>query len=105
MIGENAVCTSIVVACELRFGAERKGSPRLAERVDAVLDTLEVLPLEPPLDRQYGAVRAGLERRGKLLGALDLLIAIQALELGYTVVTANSREFRQVPGLRVDNWL
>lgn len=104
-VGEDAVCTSIVVACELRFGAQRKGSGRLIAQVDAVLGALVVLPIEAPFDRRYGEVRAALEQRGRVIGAMDLLIAVQALELGLTVVTANLREFRQVSGLLAENWL
>lgn len=103
-VGEEQVCTSIFVACELRYGAARKGSAALSARVESVLGALEVLPVDVPFDRRYGAVRAALESRGKVIGALDLMIAVHALELGHAVVTANLREFRQVPGLRVENW-
>ncbi|HET6564764.1 MAG TPA: PIN domain-containing protein, partial [Xanthomonadales bacterium] len=46
--GESSVCTSIVVAAELRYGAEKKGSPKLTERVELILSALDVLPLESP---------------------------------------------------------
>lgn len=104
-IGESEVCTSVVVAAELRFGAEKKGSTRLANQVAAVLATLEVLPLEDPADAKYAMIRAHLERAGLPLGANDLLIAAQALALGCTLVTDNDKEFRRVPGLSVENWL
>ena len=50
-VGEQAVCTSIVVACELRYGAAKKGSVRLTSQLEAVLDVLPILPLEPGADR------------------------------------------------------
>jgi tRNA(fMet)-specific endonuclease VapC len=103
--GEEAVCTSIVVAGELRFGAAKRSSPRLTAQLEAVLSALEVLPLEEPADRRYGELRSHLERQGAPIGPNDMLIAAHALALGLTVVTDNTREFSRVPGLRVENWL
>jgi tRNA(fMet)-specific endonuclease VapC len=104
-VGESAICTSIVVAAELRFGAEKSGSTKLSDRVDAILSALEVLPLEAPADRHYAALRWALGRRGEPIGPNDMLIAAHALSQGLTVVTANVGEFSRVPGLSVENWL
>ncbi len=103
--GEETVCTSIVVAAELRFGAAKSGSKKLADRVDLILSALEILPLEAPADRDYGDLRHHLERQGTLIGPNDLLIAAHALSENLTVVTANTGEFSRVPGLKVENWL
>ena len=103
--GEGTVCTSIVVAAELRFGAVQSGSPKLADRVELILSALEVLPLEAPADRHYGEIRQDLARRGTPIGPNDLLIAAHARALDLTVVTANMREFSRVQGLRLENWL
>ena len=102
--GEETVCSSVLVAAELRYGAHKSGSVRLAERVDLILSTLEVLPLEVPADRHYGDIRQRLARLGTPIGPNDLLIAAQARSLDLTVVTANERAFARVPGLRVENW-
>jgi len=104
-IGEAKVCTSIIVAAELRYGAAKKQSPRLTAQLQAVLGALEVLPLEAPIDTAYGALRARLEKAGTPIGANDLLIAAQALALGYTLVTDNEKEFAQVKDLPRENWL
>jgi len=104
-LGEDRVCTSIVVAAELRYGAEKKGSLRLTAQLEAVLGALEVLPLETPADKTYGMVRTRLEKAGRPIGGNDLLIASQALALGYTLVSDNEREFARVDGLRHENWL
>lgn len=104
-VGEDAVCTSIVVACELRFGAAKKGSVRLSSQVEAVLGALDVEPLDVPADEQYGVVRLALERAGNSIGPNDMLIAAHALALGAVMVTANMEEFARVPGLVVENWL
>jgi tRNA(fMet)-specific endonuclease VapC len=104
-VGETKVFTSIIVAAELRHAAEKKQSPRLSAQLEAVLGALEILPLEKPVDVSYGSIRAQLERAGKPIGANDLLIAAQALALGYTVVTDNEREFSRVKELHIENWL
>ena len=103
--GEDTACTSIVVAAELRYGAEKAGSMRLAERVNLILSVLEVLPLETPSDFHYREIRYHLTQHGTPIGPNDLLIAAHARALDLTVVTDNVREFSRVPDLRVENWL
>lgn len=104
-VGESRVCTSIVVAAELRFGAAKKGSERLTTQLEAVLGALEVVLLEAPCDVAYGRIRAHLERQGQPIGGNDLLIAAQTVTLGCTLVTDNERDFARVPELRCENWL
>ena len=101
----DAVCTSIVVACELRFGAKRKGSEALTNRVEQLLASLAVLPLDDPADRHYADIRATLETEGTPIGNHDLFIAAHARSRGMTLVTHNMREFERVPGLQVEDWL
>ena len=103
-VGEDRVCTSIVVACELRYGAAKKGSPRLTAQLEAILETLPVLPLEPDADRHYGEIRAALEQAGRPVGANDLLIAAHARSAGLTLVTRNTAEFSRIAGLRLTEW-
>ena len=104
-LGEEQVCTSIIVAAELRFGAAKKGSARLTAQLEGVLDLLEVLPWRAPDDSTYGQLRSLLERSGRPMGAHDLLIAAQAVTLGYTIVTDNEKEFARIPKLARENWL
>lgn len=104
-VGEACICTSIVVACELRFGAQKKGSHRLTTSLEAILDRIPILPLEIPSDRQYAKIRTALEQAGTPIGPNDLLIAAHALALDITLVTANIQEFQRVANLKLDNWL
>ena len=67
-VGEDAICTSIIVAAELRFGAAKAGSRKLTDRVDTVLSALEVLPFEVPADRHYATLRWELARQGTPIG-------------------------------------
>ncbi|SJM35951.1 type II toxin-antitoxin system VapC family toxin [Mesorhizobium delmotii] len=104
-VGDAAVCTSIVVASELRYGCVRKGSVKLLKKVEELLAEIPVLPLDVPVDVEYGAIRAELERIGQTIGQNDLFIAAHAYALGTTLVTANTAEFNRIKGLKVENWL
>ena len=97
--------TSIVVAGEMRYGAVKKGSVPLAERVDRLLASIEVAPLALGADAAYAILRADLERKGQLIGPNDMLIAAHAIALDAILVTDNVGEFKRVKGLRLENWL
>jgi tRNA(fMet)-specific endonuclease VapC len=105
IVGEATVCTSIVVACELRYGAAKKGSPTLSTRVENLLESLEVLPLDREADRHYAEIRLHLDRTGRPIGPNDLLIAAHALALDLALISDNVEEFARIPGLTLDNWL
>jgi tRNA(fMet)-specific endonuclease VapC len=104
-VGENAVCTSVIVAAELRFGAAKKGSARLSAQLERVLAGVQILPFEEPADRAYAILRAQLEIVGAPIGGNDMLIAAHAISLGCSVITDNERDFLRVQGLTVENWL
>ena len=104
-VGETNVCTSIVVAAELRYGAAKRGSARLTQQLDVILTAIDIVPFESPMDRVYADVRTALEQRGRPIGGNDLIIAAQALALDAVLVTDNVKEFEQVPGLKIENWV
>ena len=101
---QGQLCTSIIVAAELRYGCAKRGSPELLQRVAAILNAMTVAALDTPADTEYGNIRAELEAAGKTIGGNDLLIAAHALREDATLVTANIREFARVRGLNVENW-
>ena len=105
-VGETAVCTSVIVACEVHYGVAKRGSPKLAQRMSELLGSIDVLTnLPEDIAVHYGRIRTEIESAGETIGPNDLLIAAHACASGLTVVTANEHEFRRVPGLRVENWL
>jgi tRNA(fMet)-specific endonuclease VapC len=104
-LGEGNICTSIIVAAELRYGCAKSGSKRLLKAVEDLLGEINVLPFEVPADTEYGGIRAELEAAGKPIGGNDLLIAAHACATGATIVTANTGEFKRILGLNVENWL
>jgi len=99
------VVTSVVCAAELRYGAEKSARrERALDKLQLFLSSIRPIPLDVPVLEFYGALRADLSRRGKPIGPLDTLIAAHALSLGLTLVTSNTKEFRRVKGLRVEDW-
>ena len=103
--GEETVCVNVVIAAELRFGARKKRSPKLTRQLNRILEALDILPLDSPVERHYAEIRDHLERKGTPIGPNDLFIAAHARAAGFTLVTDNTREFRRVPRLKVENWL
>jgi len=104
-IGEQNICTSIIVAAELRYGTTTKGSQPLRAQLEAVLGAIDTLPFDSPVDEIDGSIRTQLELAGTPIGGNDLLIGAQAMALDHTLVTDNDKEFARIDGLRVENWL
>ena len=99
------VCISAISKAELMYGVET--SPRPAQdraRLDVFLRHMVVLDFPQDAATDYAEIRAALKKRGTMIGANDLLIAAHARCLGLTLVTNNTREFRRVPRLTVENW-
>jgi tRNA(fMet)-specific endonuclease VapC len=104
-VGEANVLTSVIVACELRYGAARSGSRRLTRQIEAVLGALTIRPLESEVERVYAAIRVALDKKGTPIGAHDMLIAAHARAIDAVCVTDNVSAFKRVPALKVENWL
>lgn len=101
----NLVVSSITFA-ELRFGIEKSQRREATSRkLKRVLEAVNVVPFDERAADAYGALRAGLETKGRPIGPLDTLIAAHALSLALTLVTSNTREFGKVDGLRLENWI
>jgi tRNA(fMet)-specific endonuclease VapC len=96
---------SSVVAAELAYGVAKSGSPRNREALAMFLAPLEIMPFGESAVWTYGDICADLERRGQSIGSLDTMIAAHALSLNATLVTNNTREFRRVNGLQLENWV
>lgn len=103
-LDKSALWLSAIVAAELRFGAAKLGSSRLASAVEAWLVGFDVRPWPLEATHHYAAIRAGLERSGKPIGGMDLMIAAHAMAEDSVIITHNAREFHRVPGLAVEEW-
>lgn len=97
---------SVITYLELVFGAwKSQHRESNLQRIQELERHIPVLPLDTKAGRHYGQLRTELQKKGAPIGAYDLLIAAHALSLGLTLVTNNSREFRRVPHLMVENWV
>jgi tRNA(fMet)-specific endonuclease VapC len=95
---------SAVTEAELRFGVARKpGAIRLKTAVEEFLLRVEVLPWDSAAAEEYAEVRADLERTGKPMGNLDLLIAAHAISAQLVLVT-HDHVFRRIKRLKVEDW-
>ena len=103
-VREQRCCLSAIVVAEIRYGLEKlPAATRLQELAEATLETLEILPWSEACTRIYGRLRADLERQGKPLAVMDLLIASHALSEGCALVTAG-RAFANVAELQLEPW-
>jgi len=100
----SSLCISSITEGELRHGlAKRPHAERLHVAVDELLRRVDVLPWSAATARRYGTIRAELDRLGKPLAPLDLLIAAHALDAD-AVLATNDRAFGRVEGLRTEDW-
>ena len=90
---------------ELEYGAAKSSRPEQnRQALSLFLTPLEILPYDDRAAVHYGEIRSQLEKKGKVIGAMDMLIAAHARSLGLTLVTNNTREFKRIPHLEVENW-
>jgi tRNA(fMet)-specific endonuclease VapC len=102
-VGEAAI--SVITYGELFYGAEKSDQREVAMRqLEELASLLLVLPLPLDAGRSYGALRAELEARGRVIGNNDLWIAAHARAAKLILVTNNEREFQRVSGLEIQNW-
>jgi tRNA(fMet)-specific endonuclease VapC len=100
-----ASCISVIVYGELMHGVEKSSqSEHTLQLVLSVLEDIPVLPLTIEAARLFGYLSAHLERGGQMIGTNDLWIAAHALTENLTLTTSNERQFRSIPGLKIENW-
>ena len=97
-------CISAITLAELSFGAEVRRSQKIRRAIRSFTKDVAVVPFDEVSAERFGVVAAGLSTRGQPIGLYDTLVAAQALALGLTLVTNNTRHFSRVPGLAVENW-
>jgi tRNA(fMet)-specific endonuclease VapC len=100
----HTVALSSIVVSELLYGATKKDSPKLMKIVSAFIDNFIIYDYSKISAQSYGNIRTDLEKKGKIIGANDLLIASHALSLGAVLVTNNTREFERVDKLVLEDW-
>ena len=100
------VCLSSITFAELEYGVEKSQRPEQNRwALTEFLAPLDILPFDDAAARRYGALRHHLEKVGKPIGAMDMLIGAHALSLGIALVTNNVDEFRRIENLSIENWV
>lgn len=103
-IGEIAI--SSVSVAEMFFGCEKSSKKtQNIERLKTFLFPLETLSFDDRAAKAYGKIRSYLQKKGLLIGPLDMLIASQANSNNMVLVTNNVKEFSRVPNLKIENWI
>jgi len=101
----DGIAISSITLAELEHGVSKSGNPeRNANALTQILITIEVLPFDTIAASEYGLIRTDLERKGNVIGPMDMLIAAHAKSRNLIMVTKNTREFDRVEGLIVENW-
>lgn len=96
---------SSITLAELEYGiAKSQQSEKNRIALNQFLITLEIVKFDEKASNIYGGVRAELERKGLVIGAMDMLIAAHAISLDLILVTNNVKEFSRIPNLRLENW-
>ena len=96
---------SAITEGELLFGlAKKPEAKQLSLVIHEFLLRVDVLPWDSSVAACYGTLRADMQKKGKVLGNLDLLIAAHALSLGMVLIT-NDAAFAQVGGLKIEDWI
>ena len=100
------LCISAITMAELEYGVFRSSKPEQnREALMLLLSRIAILPFDARAAMEYGRIRDDLTRKGTLIGANDLLIAVHARALSLTLITNNTREFERVEGLKIENWV
>lgn len=100
------MCISAITMAELEYGVYKSSRPSQNQiALVTFLARIKIVPFDTNAAIEYGKIRANLSRKGKLIGANDLLIASTAKAKGLTLITNNMREFGRIEGLKTANWV
>jgi len=98
------VCTSAITKAELMFGAVKKNSEKITNKVKDFLRMIDIMPFDASTADIYAVLRSGLENSGTVIGNMDLLIAACAIANNAILVTNNIKHFSKISDLEIQNW-
>ena len=102
----DSIGISSITVSELYYGVAKSSKPdENTIALEQFILPLTILNFSKEDSIAYGRLRAKLEQKGKLIGAMDMLIAAQALNRDLILVTNNEREFKKIEGLSIENWV
>ena len=101
---EHTIALSSIVVSELLYGAKKRDSKKLTTIVERFIDNFVIYDFDTSASKDYADIRSTLEKKGKIIGSNDLFIASHAKSLKAILVTNNTKEFKRVDGLRIEDW-
>jgi len=101
---DDEICISAITNAELFYGLEKKNSQRLFTEVRSIIGKCTIINFDASQSELYGKIRVELEKTGKPLGDMDLLIASAAMSTGAILVSHNKKHFSRIKGLKVEDW-
>jgi tRNA(fMet)-specific endonuclease VapC len=105
-IGIGNIHISTITISELQYGAcKSKQIKKNIKRLEEFLGPFEIISYDENASICYGEIRSFLEKQGKVIGPLDMLIAAHALSEDLTLITNNEKEFKRIKSLKVENWI
>ena len=99
------LCVSAITVAELRYGADRRKSAKLHRLIDTFVATVTVAPFDEACAATFGKLANKLVAKGRPIGNFDALIAAHAVAMDVILVTNNEKHFREVDGLKIENWV
>lgn len=105
-VGIGEIAISSITVSELHYGARKSGRiKKNIKRIEEFIYPFDVLAYDEAASKEYGIIRAYLEKNGRIIGPLDMLIAAHALSRDLILITNNTKEFRRIKSLQVENWV
>ncbi len=105
-IGVGEIALSSITVSELHSGAQKSGKIKQnIKRIEEFIYPFDVLAYDEVASKEYGKIRVHLEKKGQVIGPLDMLIAAHALSRDLILITNNTKEFKRVKFLQVENWV
>jgi tRNA(fMet)-specific endonuclease VapC len=101
---DDEICISAITNAELFYGLEKKNSQRLFSEIRSIIGKCTIISFDTSQSELYGKIRVELEKSGKPLGDMDLLIASAAISTGAILVSHNKKHFSRIKGLKVEDW-
>ncbi len=103
---KNEIYLSSVTVSELHYGVEKsKQVDKNLEALKGFLSPFQIVNFDLASAEIFGKVRSELERKGIVIGPYDLQIASVAMANDFVLVTNNTKEFKRVDGLNIENWV
>jgi tRNA(fMet)-specific endonuclease VapC len=101
---EHTTALSSIVVSELLYGAKKRANKKLTQIIKQFIDNFIIYDFDKNASKYYADIRTSLEKNGNIIGCNDLFIASHAKSLDAILVTNNTKEFKRVSWLKIEDW-